>query len=95
MIEALQALPSAGLDRALISGLLVERLADLKAFEFPRFAGALEDGIGYPLDPRPQARRRAQAGPSSGPAITALASQTRTDGHGWRGVAPSCGDGHG
>jgi hypothetical protein len=84
MNEALQAMPSAGLDAAEITALLVCRLADLKAFELPRFAGAPDDEVGHPLDLRSQACRRAQAATSAfdaGPAMPpAVSSQRRTDG---------------
>jgi hypothetical protein len=80
MSEALQAMPHVGLDVAEVTALLVERLADLKAFEFPRFAGAPEDEAEYPLGPRLRACRRAQDGTDAGPDMTALASETRIRG---------------
>jgi hypothetical protein len=92
MNEALHAMPHVGLDAAEVTPLLACRLADLKAFELPRFVGVPEDEAEYPLDPRPQARRRAQDGTDAGPDMTAIASQSRLDGRFWRGVAPSCGE---
>jgi hypothetical protein len=91
MNEAMHAMPHVGLDAAEVTPLLACRLADLHAFEFPRFADAPEDEVGHPLGLRSQARRRVQlaTGASAArPAIhTALALQTRTDGYGcaaWR-----------
>jgi hypothetical protein len=112
--KRLLAMPSAGLESAMISALLLRRLFEqctfieqsnvahvhhLPAFPgYTRFAGASKDEAGLPLGPRPKARRRALAATGAfdaGPATTMPASQRRSGGHGWRGVSPSCGDGHG